>query len=281
MRVNNGHIKTKNFDSETFSATLNRTIDSKIEAAISQLDPSIQISRFQGKRLAIIGDSISTYSGTMPSGYRVYYPTGDVQSVNKMWWHIVCTNLGMNYTNCAWSGSRVTGTPVGDSPAAGCSNQRVTDAGRDGAPDIIIFFISCNDWGNNVELGNWKTSDTINPNTTADVEYVREAYALMLYKFQIAYPSAKLFCCTNLDDTARDKDSGWPCNNNNGVSVYEWNKNIIEVAEALGAKVIDLHACGLNYMNIRSFCVDSGLHPNTAGHKIMADFITAQLIANY
>jgi len=198
-----------------------------------------------------------------------------------MWWYIVCKNLRMNYTNCAWSGSRVTGTPTGNNASAGCSNQRVTDAGRNGTPDIIIFFISCNDWGNNVELGNWKTSDTIDPNITSNISTLREAYALMLYKFQSAYPSAKLFCCTNLDDTLRDKDSGWPCNNNNGVSVYEWNKSIVEVSEALGAKVIDLHACGLNYMNIRSYCVDNGLHPNEAGHKVIADFITANLIANY
>jgi len=42
MRVNGGHIKTKNFN----SATLEDTIDSKIEDAISQIDPSIQINKF-------------------------------------------------------------------------------------------------------------------------------------------------------------------------------------------------------------------------------------------
>ena len=101
MRVIGGHIKTKNFN----SATLEDTIDSKIDDAISQLDPSIQTNKFRGKRLAIIGDSISTFSGTMPSGYAVYYPSGNVNSVDKLWWHIICTNLGMNYTNTAWSGS--------------------------------------------------------------------------------------------------------------------------------------------------------------------------------
>jgi len=69
MRINNGHIKTKNFN----SATLENTIDSKITEAISSI-PSTDTSRFYGKNLAIIGDSISTFSGTMPSGYAVYYP---------------------------------------------------------------------------------------------------------------------------------------------------------------------------------------------------------------
>ena len=179
LRIDNGHIKTKNFNSET----LEDTIDSKIDEAFSQLDPSVQINKFRGKRLAIIGDSISTYSGTMPSGYATYYPTGDVTSVDKLWWYIVCTNLSMNYTNTSWSGSTVTGTPVGNSAIAGCSNQRVTDAGRNGTPDIIIFYISCNDWYFNRGIGTWKTSDSIDKDVTSNVTTLREAYALMLYKF--------------------------------------------------------------------------------------------------
>jgi len=103
----------------------------------------------------------------------------------------------------------------------------------------------------------------------------------MVYKLVKTYPSARVFCCTNLDDLRRDRITGWPSNNNNGISTYEWNKNIKECAEALGAIVIDLHACGINYMNVDSLCVDNGLHPNAKGQQMMADFITAQLIANY
>ncbi len=270
MRVNNGHIKTKNFDS------------SKIDSDIPEY---FKVSRFKGKRLAIIGDSISTFSGTMPSGYAIYYPRGDVQSVTQLWWYKVCKKLEMEYTNTAWSGSRVTGAPKGTTAAAGCSDVRINDAGRLGAPDIIICYISCNDWAGNVGIGTWQTADPIvddsayTPSQT--VSTLREAYSLMLYKLVKKYPAARIFVCTNLDDTARDQNTGYPSNNGAGISTYEWNKNVKEVAEALGARVIDLHACGLNYMNIASYCVDSGLHPNAAGQQIMADFITAQLIANY
>lgn len=187
----------------------------------------------------------------------------------------------MSYTNAAWSGSRVSGEPKGSSASAGCSDQRIIDVGRNGAPDIIICYISCNDWSGNVAIGTWQTNDPIDPDTSTTISELRKAYALMLYKIVKTYPSARVFVCTNLDDTSRDKTTGWPSNNTDGVSTSEWNKNIVEVATALGARIIDLHACGLNYMNIASYCVDAGLHPNSAGQKIMADFITAQLIANY
>lgn len=273
-RIHGGHIKTKYFDSADV-----------IQRIVALENGSQSTSRFKGKRLAIIAVSISTFRGTMPSGYADYYPTGDVQSVQDLWWYKVCQKLEMNYTNCAWSGSRVTGAPKGATAAAGCSDIRINDAGRDGNPDIIICYISCNDWAGNVSVGTWKTSDPIvddssfSPSDT--VPTLREAYSLMVYKLFKKYLAARVFCCTNLDDTARDGESVWPSDNGNGVSTYEWNKSIIECAEALGARIIDLHACGMNYMNIRQYCVDSGLHPNKAGQQIMADFITAQLIANY
>ena len=39
-----------------------------------------------GKKLSILGDSISTYNGYIPSGYDNFYPSGDVDNVNKTWW---------------------------------------------------------------------------------------------------------------------------------------------------------------------------------------------------
>jgi len=97
----------------------------------------------------------------MPSNYAIYYPKGNVDSVDKMWWYIVCQKLGMVYTNCAWSGSRVTGAPKGTTATAGCSDKRIQDVGRNGNPDIIICYISCNDWGADIQIGTWQTSDFI------------------------------------------------------------------------------------------------------------------------
>lgn len=219
----------------------------------------------------------------MPSGYAVYYPQGDVQSVNQTWWKITCDKLGMTPVNCAWSGSRVTGAPKGATASAGCSDKRMEDVGRSGNPDIIIFFIGCNDWGNEVSIGTWNVNSAI----VDDSEYTssqtildfRAAYALMLKKAQVSYPNAKIFCCTILDDIQRDSNVNYPSNNGNGVTTYTWNQSIKEIADALGVSVIDMHACGINYANLLGFVVDNGLHPNAAGHIKMANKVISELIS--
>lgn len=270
-----GHIKTKNFDSSLLS--------------------TLFLNKFQGKTIAILGDSISTYTGWLPSDvagyngakYEVYYPHGDVKSASDTWWYKVAVGLGMNPTtqisNCAWSGSKVTGDSTSTtSAAAGCSNRRITDLSlrlNGKAPDIIICYISCNDWGNGVAVGDWSVDSDVPSEGT--ISTFREAYALMLYKIHKAYPYARVFCCTNLDDTSRDRATGFPSNNSNAVSVKTWNDSIIEIAEAFGCDVINLHDCGINYANISNFVVDAGLHPNAVGHTLMARKIVSELFAKY
>lgn len=151
-----GHIVTKNFDSRVVELFMNK---------------------FKGKTLGIIGDSISTFKGWLPSdislydgaAYAVYYPNGSLNDVKQTWWYQVAVALGMNPTtdvsNCSWSGSRVTGNSSSTTNAsAGCSTRRISDltlrlGGK--APDIIICYISCNDWAQNVQVGTWKTSEPI------------------------------------------------------------------------------------------------------------------------
>ena len=81
------------------------------------------------------------------------------------------------------------------------------------------------------------------------IDTFRAAYALMLYKIHVYYPNARVFCCTNLDDKRRDSATGYPPTNSNGVSVFDWNRNIIEIADAFGCDIINMHDCGINYAN--------------------------------
>ena len=270
----NGHIRTKNFDSEQIAAE------------------NFLFKKFQNKKIAIIGDSISTYSGWLPSDvtgydgatYATYYPQGNVNNVSKTWWYKVAEILGIpigNVNNCAWSGSRVTGNGASTTTAsAACSDRRISDlAVRGYNPDIVLVFISCNDWAHDVGIGSWSVNSAIPANGT--ISTMREAYALMLNKIHLSYPNARVFCCTILDDYKRDAAAGWPSNNGNGVSTYTWNQSIIEIAHALGCDTIDMNQCGINYANIASFAVDEGLHPNAAGMELMARKVASELIAKY
>ena len=269
--LKDGGIKTKYFDSD------------KIE----------NIKKFKNKSIGIIGDSISTYSGWLPSdiqgydgaSYAKYYPKGNVNNVELTWWYQLAQMLGIEsnrISNCAWSGSKVTGNSLAtDTAFAGCSDRRVEDLEARGfVPDIIICFISCNDWAHDISIGTWQAEDGIP--TEGTISTMREAYAVLLNKLHVNYPLSRIFVCTNLDDYKRDGDSNWPSNNGNGVSTYEWNKNIVELADIFGCDIIDMHKCGINYQNIATyFSVDTGLHPNKEGMELMAKKAFCEIISKY
>lgn len=49
----------------------------------------------------------------------------------------------------------------------------------------------------------------------------------------------------------------------------------------MGCDIINLHECGMNFANMPRYCVDAGLHPNDAGHTLIARKIVAELFAKY
>ncbi len=223
--------------------------------------------------LSILGDSISTFIGCLPSdfpgydgaGYKSYYPQGDVNSVQKTWWYQAAMLLNINpecICNCSWSGSKVTGDASSDADAAaGCSNRRIKDLSARGfEPDIIICFISCNDWAHNVSL-----------------ESMSEAYSLMLKKIHLSYPTSDVFCMSILEDRKRDATPGWPSNNRNGISCEAWNSRIQEIASASKCHLIALDNCGINYESLPRLTVDGGLHPNAEGMKRIAQTVFSSI----
>ena len=238
-------------------------------------------------KIAIIGDSISSFKGSSPSDlkgyngvrYKYYYPKGDVYSVESMWWYKVARALSVsidNVCNCSWSGSRVSGNSASmTSASVGCSTRRIKDLSAKGfEPDIVFCFISCNDWANNVPLGLWTLSDDLPADGVISTS--REAYALMIAKIRKYYPSCLIFCLTNLDDIKRDYTPGQPSNNRRGVSVDNWNKSIAELSKSLGCYTIDLQDCGIDYDSLSRFTVD-GLHPNDAGMTLIANKVNEEL----
>ena len=236
-------------------------------------------------RLAIIGDSISSFKGSSPSDldgarYATYYPKGDVEHIDNMWWYKVARSLGVsidNICNCSWSGSHITGDSTSTTNAStGCSTKRIMDLSVKGFnPDIVFCYISCNDWADNVPLGNWSVTESIP--TEGVISTSRQAYALMISKIKAAYPSCLIVCLTNLDDAKRDYTPGWPSNNRRGVSVDDWNKSLSELSKSLGCFTVDLQGSGINYDNVKDYTVDGGLHPNDAGMTLIANKVIKEL----
>lgn len=217
-------------------------------------------STYAGKKLSILGDSISTFEGYVPSGNATYYPKATVTAVTHTWWKKLIDALEMELdVNNSWSGSRVT-TTNGET-SAGCM-ARCQNLGT--SPDVIIVFMGINDFNYEVGLGTYDGKSAV-PNTTTTF---REAYGVMLDKILTAYKTAEVWCCT-LSPCERNASTGFPEINGDGVALASYNEAIRELANAFGVKVLE-HGTALTYQNMSAYNPDE-LHPNKDGHSILAN----------
>ena len=122
-----------------------RTLKPSSEA---QATPRKRDSTNMTRYFSVFGDSISTFAGTQPQGWRVYYE-GDqlektgVRVIADTWWSQVIERFsGTLLANASWSGSVVEGSFY----PAGASIKRIKALGCNGkVPDDILVFIGIND----------------------------------------------------------------------------------------------------------------------------------------
>lgn len=238
-------------------------------------------STYAGKKLSILGDSISTYAGWLSSGCETYY-TGTncgVASVNDTWWKKLMDALGMTLcVNNSWQGTRVT-TIDGDAKA-GCMTRCQSLHTATENPDVIIVYMGTNDLNYvNTQMGTYDGSQDFPTITTT----FREAYAIMLSKILTAYPNAEVWVGT-LMQCERQGTVEFPERNpTTGDTINVFNDTIREIAGLFGVKVIDFNKCGITYQNLSRYTGDynqtalTGLHPNAQGHSLMANQAVRQL----
>ena len=235
----------------------------------------------EGLKVSIIGDSISSYEGWVPTGYKTFYPRGDVTSVENTWWKQLLQKSGMKLcVNASWSGSSL-GWDITESTNSysGASDGRIADLTNPDTqetPNIIICYICTNDWGASHPIGEYSSKMAIPFNGA--VTNISQGYALMLYKIRNTYPDALVYCVTHLDgrhSTSGDED--FPIQDDLGQTLHEVNHMIIELAHVFGARVIDLETCGVHPWNISEYTIDGHLHPNKKGHALIADTMYRQI----
>ena len=171
---------------------------------------------FAGKKISILGDSISTYtdisSGVAADttnstirnnivwyGYNPSQPTFGGSSVDSTWWQTVINAMGasllVNNSNA--------GESVYQSVNDRCM-QLHDDTGENAGetPDIIFVYLGTND--NNRTMGSLASLSMVDIQRRGDdPNYnpvtLAEAYAVMIYRIQKTYPDAEIFCLTNLE----------------------------------------------------------------------------------
>lgn len=233
----------------------------------------------KGKKLSIFGDSISTFKGWIPEGNAVYY-TGTSHGVSKVqetWWMKTIMALGYELlVNNSWSGRAVSSVRDGNpdhATSGGYREQNVLQLKSGNVlPDVIIIKMGINDYNLECPLGNYDGSTAL----PSDPSTFTNAYAMMLDLIMTNFPLAKVYCCT-LMQCEQNGDAGFPEINGNGESLTAFNNAIRQLAHAFGAEVLDHDTCGLTYYNMAIYMGDynpetgKGLHPNAAGHSLIAN----------
>ena len=238
------------------------------------------VSVFKGKRISIFGDSISTFKGWIPEGNATFYTGSNygVTSVNDTWWKKTIDALELELlVNNSWSGRAV-------SSCRDDTTAHATDAGykeanviqlKDGdvLPEIIIVKLGINDFNHGAYLGTYDGSTAL----PTDPTLFTDAYAMMLNLIMTNFPLADVYCCTLMQCEQNNAVTGFPEINTQGESLIEWNEAIRKLAHAFGAKILDHDICGLTYYNLSTYMGDysssthKGLHPNAAGHSLIAN----------
>lgn len=234
------------------------------------------VEQYNGKILSILGDSISTYSGYIPSGNRSRYPEGDVDSVDKTYWKKIIDTLGMKLgINESWAGSMVSWDGTTESNDIGknkyiASTTRISHLGNNGTPDIILIFAGTNDIGHDVEIGEVSDINYEQDITNLPVSTFSEAYMTMIMRVQYHYPDSKILVLTPGFAKYTSYTSYTPDRLNQYIN------KIIDVCEIMGVDIIDTRKIGFNMYNIDDLTID-GLHPNAKGMELLSDSILKKM----
>lgn len=232
------------------------------------------------KKLSVMGDSISTFKGFSPDDYNPFYMSGrdGLPNASYSYWGIVAREKGWGLSTInAWGGSQVA-FKDGRTEIPMCDDRRAGNLAVNGTPDIIIILGGTNDFGHGVPVGTW-AGDADLPEEETNF---RAAYARMLMKIHSYYPLAKVYCCTLLN---RETDLvPGSMEKKYGQYLTAFNTAIRQIAPMLNCTLIDLESCGMNQYNMETYMADydptdhHAVHPNIAGHKLMAERILNSLI---
>lgn len=169
--VNGSSVEVPLEDADKFKLTFNRN------------------SKLSGRRISVIGDSISSFTGyTTPGSPNAYYPLdlARVYHVQNMYWKCLADRNGMTIdTIDAYAGST-----VGDKWQDAVRVPFIDDTriNRLGTPDVIIVEGGINDFDGN-PLGDYPALGDY----SRTYEF-RTAYSLLLNKLKTKYTSATIIC---------------------------------------------------------------------------------------
>lgn len=209
-------------------------------------------SNFIGKKISILGDSISTYKGYIPESYSTFYPypTADFGDVNQTWWMQVINTLGATLLkNNSWGGSCVA-EGTGTSSTTNDSRLQELLFGTE-QPDIIIIFMGSNDCAS----------------AGVSLEKFADSYNKMLEKIIKLCPNSEIYVMTLPESIMyRNKEQNH----------IEYNKVIRNNVSQFNLKLIELENM-YGDDGCDNYLIDSA-HPNLEGMNLFASTVIKEML---
>lgn len=224
----------------------------------SEAEYNYLYSLFHGKRISVMGDSISTIKDKIPDDNALYYDnttSAKEMTFERNYWGDIITRFGAaEGIDEAWSRST-----IGSKADSMASKDRINKLDDNGTPDVILYY-----GGSNPD----SSVGTFNP----DADYAKtvdwaksysdtaSAYAASLQRMKETYPDAEIIAI---------------------IPYYEQN-NIPKQAEVIEqiAKHYDITTIDLREIrNQEGISPNNALHPNMDGHSQIAAYICQQLYA--
>ncbi len=232
------------------------------------------MEKYKGKRISILGDSISTFAGYIPEAdgvnlaHRPRYPQDDLLcDVNETWWMRVIISIGAELgVNDSWAGSTVTNTLDENIKDAGpdvamASLTRIRNLGAEGTPDLILFYGGTNDAGKKAVKGSFIPKDSPDFAATKWQSFA-DAYTEAICRIRYYYPNAELLCIT-------PALSGGYYDN---ARLSEFADLIIDICSYYNIKYVDLRSSGI----VPDMLPDR-LHPNAEGMNCIYNAVLSAL----
>lgn len=154
------------------------------------------------KKVSILGDSYSTFSGYIPEGFIAWYmpvpkegrPT-DVTKVEQTWWDMFIKNNGYQLeTNNSYSGSTICNTGYDKKDYS--DRSFISRVDQLGNPDIILVYGGTNDSWANSPLGDFVYEGW----TTKQLKQFRPATAYLTHNLKEKYPEAQIVFLVNNEE---------------------------------------------------------------------------------
>ena len=197
-------------------------------------------------KVSILGDSYSTFEGSIPKGHAIWYPKppaakNGVDSPEKTWWALAIDAIGGKLEkNNSYSGATVSFTGYGKADYSDRSFiVRASDLGH---PDVILVCGATNDSWCGAPIGDYKFENW----TNEDLHAFRPAMAKLCSELKSLCPKAKVYFI--LIDGLK----------------AEINDSIHAICKHYAVPCIDLN----NISKVAG-------HPDVAGMQAMADQVSA------